>query len=85
MPKPPVNPDLHVQAKRRFPLSPTLDLTALGTLADQLATLAGADQDGYSYTAGVVQTLRWLATGTTTSDYLALVITTTPDPGTPTP
>ena len=73
-----MNPELPAEVSKRFPIpKPTTpDAAALRVLADEVAALADGAEDT-SFTAGVAQTLRWLADGTTTSEALAVVITAT--------
>lgn len=76
-----MNPDLLAEVAARFPLTdtPIADQDAMRALADQITGLAGGDSDT-TFTAGVAQTLRWLADGTTTSESLAVVISATDAP-----
>ena len=74
-----MNPKIPAAVAERFPMSDRTpgDRAALRALADKVEGLAGGDQDGTGYTAGVAQTLRWLAEGTTASEFLSIVITAT--------
>lgn len=74
-----MNSDLLAELDARYPLAErpaAPDVDALRALANKVTALAGGDEDT-NFTAGVAQTLRWLADNTTDSEALAVVITAT--------
>lgn len=76
-----MNPALPVEVLKRFPIAELAspDAESLRGLAAKVEALAGGADDS-SFTAGVAQTLRWLADGETSSEALSIVISATEAP-----